>query len=137
MSTVARNKESARNYIDAITRGDSVTMLGYIADTAAIITMGSTLASGVRDKEALGKLLQDLKVSLPQGLKMTIHNVIGEGDRVALEAESSGPHISGKMYNNKYHFVFRFQNGKIVELKEYMDTEHVTDVLCEGKRRQG
>lgn len=39
-------------------------------------------------------------------------------------------------YQNQYHFLFRFRDGELVTLKEYMDTERVTDVLCGGQRRR-
>ena len=52
---------------------------------------------------------------------------------MAVEAESRGQHISGKTYNNQYHWLFRFRNGKIVMLKEYMDTQHLADVCCGDK----
>ena len=55
-------------------------------------------------------------------------------DRVAVEAESSGEHVSGNTYTNQYHFLFQFRDGLVVQLKEYMDTERVTDILCGGQR---
>ena len=57
-----------------------------------------------------------------------------EEDRVAVEASSDGVHISGKRYQNNYHFLFEFKDGLICQLKEYMDTEVVTEVLCYGKK---
>jgi ketosteroid isomerase-like protein len=51
---------------------------------------------------------------------------------VAVEAESMGNHASGQVYNNLYHFMFDFRGGQLLRLKEYMDTERVTDVLCGG-----
>ena len=57
-----------------------------------------------------------------------------EDDSVAVEAESEGMHVSGVMYQNFYHFLFIFKDGKVLLLKEYMDTEKVTDVLCGGHR---
>jgi hypothetical protein len=57
-----------------------------------------------------------------------------EGERVAVEAESKGEHVSGQLYNNLYHFLFEFRDGELLKLKEYMDTERVTDVLCGGAR---
>jgi ketosteroid isomerase-like protein len=53
---------------------------------------------------------------------------------VAVEAESQGEHVSGKLYTNQYHFLFEFRDGLVVCLKEYMDTERVTDILCGGHR---
>jgi ketosteroid isomerase-like protein len=63
-----------------------------------------------------------------------IHRITAEDDRVAVEAESFATHVSGKPYNNKYHFLMRYRDGKLLEFKEYMDTELVTDVLCGGRR---
>jgi ketosteroid isomerase-like protein len=60
--------------------------------------------------------------------------MVGEGDKVAVEATSEGKHISGRTYTNQYHFLFEFRDGKLLRLKEYMDTERVTDVLCGGQR---
>ena len=54
---------------------------------------------------------------------------------MAVEAESRGDHVSGQVYNNLYHFLFEFDDaGKLKVLKEYMDTERVTEVLCGGQR---
>jgi ketosteroid isomerase-like protein len=42
---------------------------------------------------------------------------------VAVEAESFATHVSGKPYSNKYLFLMRFRNGKLIEMTEYLDTE--------------
>ena len=52
-------------------------------------------------------------------IKMT-----AEGDRVAVEAESYGELTNGKTYNNTYHFLFVFRDGKICLSKEYNDSAH-------------
>ena len=38
-------------------------------------------------------------------------------------------HVSGKPYNNKYHFLLKIKDNKILELKEYMDTQLAAKVL--------
>ena len=68
----------------------------------------------------------------PEGLKFTILGLTAEADRVAIEAESDGMHVSGQRYQNQYHFLMRIRDGRIVELKEYMDTQQVQDVLLSG-----
>ena len=60
--------------------------------------------------------------------------MVAEGEKVAVEATCEGEHVSGQTYSNEYHFLFQFRDGKLVKLKEYMDTELVTDVLCGGQR---
>jgi ketosteroid isomerase-like protein len=58
----------------------------------------------------------------PKGLPTVVHSMIAEGDSVAVEAESFATHVSGKPYNNKYLFLMRFRDGKLIALKEYLDT---------------
>jgi hypothetical protein len=65
-------------------------------------------------------------------IRFVILAMTAEGERLAVEAESEGMHVSGKLYSNQYHFLLRFREGKVVEFKEYMDTEKVTEVLCGG-----
>ena len=72
--------------------------------------------------------------AFPNGLRYTIHNMVAEGDFVAVECEAEGEHVSGQAYAQQYHFLFKIRNGKLLELKEYMDTELVTEVLCGGQR---
>ena len=45
-----------------------------------------------------------------------------------------GIHVSGVVYENFYHFLLIWENGELKEMKEYMDTEVVTEVLCGGQR---
>jgi hypothetical protein len=35
-----------------------------------------------------------------------------------------------------YHFLFTFEDFKVIDWKEYLDTEMVTDVLLSGVRPQ-
>ena len=38
-------------------------------------------------------------------------------------------HASGQVYQNEYHFLVRLKDNKIIELKEYMDTQLAAKVL--------
>jgi len=65
-----------------------------------------------------------IQQGFPAGLKFMIRGVTAEDDKIAAEVESLGTHISGKVYNNKYHFlmVINERNNLIVSVKEYMNT---------------
>ena len=45
------------------------------------------------------------------------------GDRVAAEAKFNGELTNGRVYNNLYHYLFEFDNGKIVKIEK-------TTVIC-------
>ena len=59
----------------------------------------------------------------------TAHLIIAEGDHVVVEVRGSVTTRSEKPYNNAYCFVFRVVDGKVREIREYMDTELATAAL--------
>ena len=36
---------------------------------------------------------------------------------------------NGRIYNNLYHFLFVVRDGKVLQVKEYLDTMHTNDVF--------
>ena len=97
-------------------------------------TSGSTFISGLSNRNQIKVAAKDVLSVFPEGLKFSVESMICEDDRVAVEASSDGMHVSGKRYQNNYHFLFVFRDGLIYQLKEYMDTEVITEVLCDGQR---
>jgi ketosteroid isomerase-like protein len=63
------------------------------------------------------------------GLEQRIGAVTAEDDRVAVEVEVEGVAPNGKLYNNTFHYLFRFRDGKICQVKEYVDTYHAAEVF--------
>ncbi len=134
MSIEERNRQLVQRFIAAMSAGDTAAIVDAYAEDGAVWTSGRTLISGTFTKaqirEAAGRIFE----AFPHGIEFTIHAMTAEGERVAVEAESRGMHVSGKLYNNLYHFLFQFRDGQLVRLKEYMDTELVTEILCGGQR---
>ena len=128
------NKTIVTQFFDALNRGDVAFIVDAYAADGCVQTMGNTLISGVFSRDQVAASAGGIFDVFPNGLTFTILNMVGEGDKVAVEATSVGEHISGQTYSNEYHFLFEFQSGKLIRLKEYMDTERVTDVLCGGQR---
>lgn len=134
MDEIARNKQAARNFFDAMSHSDSAAVLDCYAEDGHVVISGNTLISGVLDRTEILNRTNRVLEAFPGGIVFTVKTLTAEGDRVAIEAESSAVHVSGKRFDNKYHFLMRLRDGKIVRLTEYMDTELVTDVLCGGRR---
>lgn len=134
MTVEALNKQAVLDFFAALNCGDVPALLDTYADDGYCLTMGRTLISGKFSKEQIRGAAGAIFDVFPKGIRFTVKAMTAEGERVAVEAESEGLHVSGKVYSNEYHFLFRFRDGKIIEYKEYMDTERVTDVLCGGHR---
>ncbi|MDB5986353.1 MAG: nuclear transport factor 2 family protein [Nevskia sp.] len=135
MSQEQRNKQLVRDFIDALNRGDVAAIADAYTDDGYCLTMGNTLISGKFGKAQVRQAAGLIYQAFPQGIHFTIDAMTAEGERVALEAHSEGLHASGRTYTNQYHFLFEFRDGQLAVLKEYMDTERVTEILCGGQRR--
>ena len=128
------NKAIVTQFFEALNKGDVDCIVNTYAQDGCVQTMGDTLISGIFSREQIAAAAGGIFDVFPQGLTFTALSMVGEGDKVAVEATSEGDHISGQTYRNEYHFLFEFRHGKLLKLKEYMDTERVTDVLCGGQR---
>lgn len=128
-------KQTVSLFFDALADADAERIVSFYAEDGECWTSGNTLISGTLNR---AQILEGAKAVLdvfPDKLSFSVDGMIAEGGKVAVEARSEGMHISGKRYQNRYHFLFEFRDdGKLQRLKEYMDTEAVTDVLCGGQR---
>jgi len=134
--SIERNKQCVLDFFELMNRGDAEALADSYADGGEVQTMGHTLISGTYGKEQIRAFAGQIYDAFPNGIAFEIVSMTAEGDRVSVEAVSKGDHASGQLYTNEYHFLFEFADGKIRRLKEYMDTERATDILCGGQRPQ-
>jgi len=132
--SIERNKQCVLDFFGLMNRGDAEALADSYADGGEVQTMGHTLISGTYGKEQIRAFAGQIYDAFPNGIAFEIVSMTAEGDRVSVEAVSKGDHASGQLYTNEYHFLFEFADGKIRRLKEYMDTERATDILCGGQR---
>ncbi|MFT5032436.1 MAG: ketosteroid isomerase-like protein [Bermanella sp.] len=136
MNLIDDNKQRVLQFFEALNAADGERIAAAYAPDGTCWTSGNTLISGVLSRDQIVAGAAAVLDVFPQGLAFTVHAMTAEGERVAVEAESKGLHVSGFEYKNSYHFLFEFRDGKLLRLKEYMDTEVITDVLCGGQRPQ-
>jgi uncharacterized protein len=127
----ADNKRIAAELFARLTAGDVEGALSLAGDDLEWRLPGKPEllpTAGVYDKRRLRKLFQRMLAELPGGLQMAVVSAIAEGDRVAVEAVSSGDLRNGRKYRQEYHFLIAFREGKIAAVHEYLDTQHAFDV---------
>ena len=128
------NKQFVDNFFAALNRGDVEHIVNSYHEEGSLQTMGNTLISGTYTREQVAESAGGIFDVFPNGLKFVITGLVVDEHKAAVEATSEGEHISGETYSNEYHFLFIFKDNKLLRLKEYMDTERVTDILCGGQR---
>jgi ketosteroid isomerase-like protein len=75
------------------------------------------------------RFIENAAALFPEGLSFTVKDAIAEDDKVAVEAESLGQLASGKTYANVYEYVVELRNGKIQEIREYLDSGYTVEIL--------
>ena len=128
------NKAFVLDFFDALNAGDVERVVNAYAADGCVETKGNTLISGSYPLDKIAAAVAAIFDVFPKGLRFTVTGMVAEGDKVAVEALSEGEHVSGRTYRNEYHFLFELREGKLKRLKEYMDTERISDVLCGGQR---
>ena len=122
------NKEIAIKFFEALSSG-SATYLDFYNDDSIIWTAGDNNIGGTRTKKEIVDFAEGILAAFPTGILFNITGITAENERVAVEVSGEAVHASGKPYNNKYHFLLTIKNGKILELKEYMDTQLAAKIL--------
>jgi len=72
---------------------------------------------------------ETLKRLFPEGLKLKLETVIGDGQHVVVLGEADTLAMNGQRYHQRYAFYLRFEGGKIAEGREYNDTNLVREVF--------
>jgi len=126
------NKELARTFLDALSRADADTIADLYAEDFQLWVTGSLPFSGTKGRADALEGIPAVLGLFPDGLEFKIEALTAEGERVAIEATSKGKTANGDLYQQTYHFLLRAREGKIIEWREYMDTEHARQVLVGG-----
>jgi uncharacterized protein len=122
----AANKAIVADFMAAFSCGDVPGVLQRMADGATWWVSGSLAGmSGTYEKATFGALLEGVKPAYKSGaMQFTPKSMVAEGPFVAVEAQSYAELQNGRIYNNQYHLLFEIRGGKVLRVREYMDTQH-------------
>ena len=129
---IEANKQLAVDFMDALSSGDPQRILAQYTEDVTVWTAGDLPISGTHGRDEVVALCEGLLGAFPEGLRFTVKTLTAEEDRVAIEADGLGTHVSGNIYDQRYHFLLRVRDGKVSEMKEYFDTELARRVLLGG-----
>jgi hypothetical protein len=127
-SITDQNKKITRDFFEALSTGSNK-YLDFYTDDSIIWTAGNNSIGGTRTKKEVVTFAENILSAFPSGITFNITGITAEDERVAVEVSGEAIHASGEKYNNQYHFLLRIKDGKILELKEYMDTQLAAKIL--------
>jgi ketosteroid isomerase-like protein len=124
------NKYVVQEFFRHVSAGEVGAAFALVDDGVAWWVPGTFPFSGTRSKAEYLTVVAAITRGFPNGFTLTPSTMTAEDDRVAVEVESHGEHVNGKTYRNRYHFLFWLTDGRIVAVKEYMDTAHLADLMA-------
>lgn len=116
------NKELVRRFGDATNAADWEAVASMVAEDLQRHSM-ATAGPPVTSREQFIQLQESFLVSFPDQ-SVTIHDMVAEGDRVAIRATYAGTHTgpmgeippTGKAVESPFLAMFRIESGRIAEL---------------------
>jgi ketosteroid isomerase-like protein len=125
------HKRLALEFIRASGAHDAATLAELMADDVMYWVQGKPHLfpfAGTKTKAEMCAYFATPSI-FKDGLEQRIGAVTAEDDRVAVEVEVEGVAPNGKLYNNTFHYLFHFRDGKVCKVKEYVDTYHAAEVF--------
>lgn len=135
--TVENNRMLLTAAFAGLERGDPSAFLPLFHDDISWKVMGSSVWS--KEAHGLTAVERDLIGPLFARFSGPYRNIpeliLADGEHVVVLAKGHAETQDGKVYANEYAFIFRLSEGRIVEVREYMDTKLADAVL--GADRNG
>jgi len=125
-----KNKQLMQTIFAEIATGSGALFAATLADNVVMRVTGQySWSRTFTGKDAVMRDLYGYVRSLVERGSRTIPlNIFADGDHVIVEARGAMMTRTGQKYDNEYCLIYRFEDGKIVEMREYCDS-----VLCEER----
>jgi len=131
MTIADHNKQLLQHVFAELAKGNGKPFTDSLADDVCWVIHGTTAWSGRYEgrQAVLNRLLKPLFAQFATTYTNTAQSFIAQDDRVVVECSGQVTTRTGKAYNNRYCYVCRLADGKVLELVEYMDTDLLNTAL--------
>lgn len=133
MNQEAVNRNVMERYVAAVQAEEPTAVRAFFADDASwTIRAGALPMSGTwkgRDRIMNGFFATAMSHYDPGSVELEVTAMIAQDDQVVLQWTSRARTKDGRPYENGCIGVFTIRDGRIIAVREYMDTLYVSDVL--------
>lgn len=118
------NKQVAQRFLKASAAHDAGVFGDLMCDDATFWTCGKPHLFPAAGRKSKAEIVAYMETPSPfdGGGVSRFGTIIAEGDKVMVESFNGGKSFDGRDYDNTYIYLFTFRDGKILEVKEYLDT---------------
>lgn len=129
MHTLEENKTVVRQFLAALGGGDVEALKRLMTDDIVAVQPGTSLLSGSRGHADICAATGMLSSLTRSGIVFNVICLTAEDERVSCEIEGNSTLVNGTPYNNQYHMLFTLREGRVCQLREYLDTKLVDAAL--------
>ncbi|MDX1581748.1 MAG: nuclear transport factor 2 family protein [Alphaproteobacteria bacterium] len=129
-ATAKATRAVAERMLGAISAGDVETLIACVDEDVHFYMPGQTDFHGhFEGRDAWLEAATSVLEQLAEPLALSVENMIIAGHWAVVQASGSSKTLSGQPYNQTFCFIWYVENGKIVDITEYHDTDVVRRVL--------
>jgi ketosteroid isomerase-like protein len=130
MSAAANKKLVQQVFADSASRSGTTFADNLAEDASWVVTGQYSWSHEFRGREAIQNgLMGHFRSFFAERPRTVAFNFIADGDYVAVEARGDNVTKAGLRYDNQYCLLFRIEDGKIKQIREYCDSTLVERVL--------
>ncbi|HYA63878.1 MAG TPA: nuclear transport factor 2 family protein [Candidatus Sulfotelmatobacter sp.] len=123
-----------RNIFKNLESGDGQQFFAHVADDVDWTVEGTHPLAGHYHSKAdfVSHTFEKLNKVLPQGAELYVEHALVSEDWAVVELHSLATAKNGLRFDNRYCWVCRFEDGKIVEVRAYLDSALVARLFEEN-----
>jgi uncharacterized protein len=128
--------EYVNRLFEKLSTGNASAFFDNVADDVHWTVMGTHPLAGVyKSKEDfLKNTFERLDKVLKEGVILKVDHTLVSGDTAVVEMTQTSTALNGKPFPNTYCWVVRFVDGMITEVRAYVDSVLVKQVIDENER---
>jgi ketosteroid isomerase-like protein len=133
MTSITENH--VRSLFESLEHGDSEKFFQHVAANVQWTVMGThPLAGTYHDRDTfVRKTFRRLNKVLKDGVRLRVTNIITSHDIAVVELEALSTALNGIPFTNRYCWICRFDQEKIVEVRAYLDSALVQKLIDENE----
>ena len=128
--------EYVNRLFENLSTGNGSAFFDNVADDVHWTVMGTHPLAGVykSKQDFLKNTFERLDKVLKGGVIMKVDHTLVSGNTAVVEMTSTSTALNGKAFPNTYCWVVRFVDGMITEVRAYVDSFLVKQVIDENER---
>ena len=131
---MAITPDYVRQVFKGLEDGDGSAFFNHVADDVDWIVEGTHPLAGHYHSKAdfIAGTFAKLGKVLPKGAQLHVEHLLVKDDQAVVELHSLATAKNGMRFDNRYCWVNRFANDKIVEVRAYLDSDMVKRLFDEN-----